>query len=67
MDMLLKKVNVGLQCGVLQANLSRHTVTTLSINEFNNMQMLISNFNPSVSEDEWHASGEERPPLDKPG
>ena len=50
-----------LQCGVsFQTNLSRpEGNSSPSINEFNNMQMLISNFNPSVSEDEWHASGEE--------
>lgn len=59
-----------LQCGVsFEANLSRpEGSSSPSIIEFNNMQTLISDLNPSVSEDEWHASGEEAflVPLDKP-
>lgn len=59
-----------LQCGVaFQANLSRpEGGSSPSVHEYNNMQMLTSDLDTSVSEDEWHTSGEEAflVPLDKP-
>ena len=59
-----------LQCGVsFQASLSRpEGSSSPSLYEYDKINILVADFNPSASEEEWHASGEEAflVPLDKP-